>query len=404
MRNKMLLVIMTTLLMAGVAASQGPSVEIQSHLINTDPFPLQSGDDGDLYFKVVNKGDIEAENVTVQLQDYFPFTVKEDRKTTYQIGSMAPGVEYHISTEFLVDEAAPDGNSSYPVKVMFDLNGDRHATTRYIDVEVQSTDVQLNLANIQATPSELRPDTEGNEVAVDVINTGDETAENVVLDLDLPHGAEPSTSLSHHAALGNIEPGETKTATFRFDLNRSVAPGMMTFPGTLHYSSGGDGTDISKDADSSIDIEGAPLYQITSFNGTLTAGERSQVRATVKNVGTEESRATRLQFLDDADLPFSFESSNVFVGTLDPGETGTAVFSVKPENDAVAKQYLLDFEARGVHGTDVFVDTSTHSINVEGSRSSPVPGGLGTAGVLLVVGLLAVVGYRYRRRILKRMR
>ncbi len=394
--NKTLTTTFLIALLAATAAAQGPTVNLDGQLLTSDPPQLQAGGSGDVTVAIRNTGDTKAENVTVTLLDRHPFQIQPDRQRTYDIGSIAPGQKYYISTSVLVADDAPDGSNDLQMRVSTSTG------TRTLDVplEVRAEDLELNLANVQTQPTTLRPDTEDASVSVTVTNTGQKAAENVVLDLELPHGIEPTSSLSYRHALGTVPAGETRTASFQLDVNASVEPGLLEFPASLTYSPGDSAEELSKDVPFSVNIEGAPLYSITDIESDLTAGKQGQIRVTVENTGTAESTSTRLRVLDNADLPFSFESANVFIGTLEPGDDGTAVFTTTVESDAAVKEYLLDFEARGTQDTTVFVDEETEGIRVSGSSGTsgstidPISAGLGG----LVVAVLAGAGFLIRRR------
>ena len=87
--------VLTVLLFIGTAAAQnGPNqqptssntdtlaTELDAVLINTDPVPLQTGEDADTTFKIVNNGNMEAEGVSAEIIDSYPFSLKPDRQRT----------------------------------------------------------------------------------------------------------------------------------------------------------------------------------------------------------------------------------------------------------------------------------------------------------------------------------
>jgi hypothetical protein len=118
----------------------------------------------------------------------------------------------------------------------------------------------------------------------------------------------------------------------------------------------------------------------------------------VRNTGNEESVSTRIRLLDSSDQPFSYSSSSQFIGTLEPGQTGTAVFEVTPESEAETKDYLVDFEIRGVKNTNVFTEDTTLRLPVDGERrdSQGLPVPLPVLAALLV---LAAFAYYFRDRL-----
>ena len=393
MKTKTFTIAFLCILLAGSVASQQarPSTNLEATLINTDPVPLQSGEDGDITFKIRNTGDTEAE-VEVEILDQYPFRLKPDRQRTYDLGTVTPGQEYQISTEIIVAENASDGSHELPVRV----TSGGVSRTRNVEVEVQGEDIDLNLANLKTTPPQLVPDREDAMMTVDVVNNGEKTAENVVLQLDLPEFFQQTSSFSTRQSLGNIADGETKSAEFMFDINETAPMGLVEVPAEMTYTAGDSTAEIQKEERFSVYINGKPQYQIVNVEEDLQTGATRELSITVRNIGEEESTSTRIRVLDSSDQPFGYTSSSQFIGTLQPGAEGTAVFEVDTDSDADAKDYLIDFEIRGVKDSEVFTDDKTVSVSVVqraqgGSELPIIP--------IAVVAALVILLFVFRKRI-----
>lgn len=402
MKHRTLTALTALLLLTGTTAAQtkttqtkttssGASTGIEALLVNTDPIPLQAGESGDINLKLRNTGDTEAENVEVHLADSFPFKVQPDRQRNYSLGDMTPGQEYQISTDVLVAEDAPDGTSNFKLKISY---GD-FSFTEKVPVEVQSQDIELNLANIQTQPSTLMPDTEDNQLTVETVNNGDKTAENVVLKLEFPEYFEKTSSFSTREALGNLKPGQVKKAEFKFDINRTAPEGMADIPATLTYTEDDSTAEIKKQENFNIHLNGKPQYKVTNIESDLVTGQKGTLRVTVKNTGEQKSTSTRIRVLDSSDLPFSYDSSSQFIGTLKPGQSGQAVFQITTEQDAAVKDYLLDFEIRGVKDTEVFTDDKTLKLNVKASQQQE--SGTPTLPIAALIIIAAITIYYFRK-------
>ena len=397
-KTKFTALILAAVLFAGIAASQQQQsstneryTNLQATFINSDPVPLQSGESGDINFKIRNTGNAPAEDVRVELVNHFPFEVKPDRRTEYSLGTLTRGEEYHISTEVLVADDAPDGSNNFRIRI---TNGDFSRTVN-VPVEVQSEDIDLDLANLKTEPQQLRPDTDNNLMTVDVVNNGEKTAKNTVIDLELPEYFERTSSFSTRQALGNVQEGQVKTGEFNFDLARDAPSGSTTINGEITYTAGESSSQITEPVSFDVHIEGRPQFEVTDLESELQAGSTKELRLEVENIGDKKASSTRIRALDSADQPFSYDSSSQYVGTLDPGQSGEAVFQIDTDSDASAKDYLIDFETRGVQGTEVFVEDTTVRASVNGRETSNLP------LVIAAVLVLAVLGgaYRYRDRI-----
>ena len=398
MNTKLTTIILLAAVFTGAAASQtsnqGPSTSLEATFINSDPVPLQSGEDGDLTFKIVNTGNTEAEDVQVELLDNYPFEVKPDRKRNYSLGALSQGQEYQISTEVLVAEDAPDGSNNFRARI---TNGEFTRTVN-IPIEVQSENIDLNLANLKTQPQQLMPDTENNIMTVEVVNNGEKTAENTVLELDLPDYFERTSSFSSRQALGNIAPGQVKPAEFNFDITEEAPSGPVTLEGAMSYTSGDSSSEVTEEVSFDVNLEGRPQFEITEVESDLQTGSTGELQLTVQNTGDDESSSTRIRVLDSSDQPFTYDSSNQYIGTLEPNQSGTAVFEVETDSDASAKDYLIDFEVRGVKGTEVFVEDSTVQASVsngEGGTSPVIP-------IVVILAALGIAGFIFRDRIRER--
>jgi hypothetical protein len=373
-RNKVTTLFLLTALITttAIAQNQGPSSNIDPVLINSDPTPLQSGEQGDLRFKLVNEGDTEI-SVEVQLLDNYPFQVKEDRQRSYDLGEVVPGQEYQISTEVVVADDAPDGSNNFKARI---ISGDLNRTVN-IPVEVQSQDIELNLANLDTQPQSLMPDTDNNQINIDLVNNGEKTAENVVLNLDTPGFFEQTSSLSNRKALGNIASGEVKTASFNFDLNESAPAGLANMETMVSYSADDSTNTVQQSESFQVNIEGKPQFQVNGVETGLNQGSTGEIRLSVENTGSVESSTTRIRVMDSSDQPFSYDSSSQYIGTLEPGQEGEAVFTVTTDQDATAKDYLIDFEVRGTRNTEVFVEDETVESTVKSTETQedglPIP-------------------------------
>jgi hypothetical protein len=373
---------------ATAAQTRGPSVNLETTLLKTDPIPLQTGEDADVSFKVTNKGTTTAEDVKVQIMDEYPFKLKPDRKRNYSLGEVNSAESYYISTDILVNEEASDGQHHLKVKI---TNGD-FTRIEKIPLEVQQDDIDINLANLKTTPSQLMPDTENNKLTLSVVNNGDKKAENLNVNLDYPSFFEERSSFSKRQSLGNLEPGKTKEAEFYFDIKENAPKGATEIPATITYTADDSTAEIQKRETFKPYILGKPQYEVVKTSAQLKQGQKAKVEVTVKNKGDEKSTSTRIRALDSSDLPFTYTSSSQFIGTLEPNQSGTAVFEVETESDAERKDYLVDFEIRGVKDTEVFTKDTTLKLEVNGKeKESKTP----IIPLTAVLALLLITGAAY---------
>lgn len=379
---------LTALLLGGVSAqTQSTGPVLNAVMLNTDPVPVQSGEDAEITFRVYNSGGETAEGLEVSVVDSFPFDLKPDRDRSYSIGDLAPGQSIQLPTaEVLVSEDAPDGRNEFKVRIETE-NG---AHTKTFPVQVQSQDIELNLANLKTSPTQLMPDMENAQMTVETVNNGEKTAENVIVETELPESFEETSSFSTRQSLGNLPPGQVKPATFTFDVESSAEKGTVEIPTNITYTTGDSDTRIREETEFSFHLAGRPQFEITDVKSDLRTSSSGQVELTVRNTGQEQASSTRVRVIDSSDQPFSYGSGSQYLGTLEPGQNGTVVFDVTAEQGATAKDHLIDFEIRGVKDTETYVEDTTAEVTVtEGTGGEPnlslIPIGIAVA---VAVGLL----------------
>lgn len=327
---------------------------------STDPFPVPSGEDARLRIEIQNTGDTWIRDVNLTFEEDFPLSLEEGEALERELGDISPGSTYQVSTDIVVSDDAVNNRE----RMELTLEASSSTLTDRIPIEIQTGEVDLQLGNIVTSPRTLRTGTETNQVTVEVLNTGDKAAENVILNLGFPYGVEYTSSLATRKALGTIQPGKTKPATITIDLNESLDEGAMNVDGTVSYANDDRNERAETPVSFDLFLDGAPQFTIENVTADLRAGGSGQIRATVRNTGDVEASSTRLRVLDNADMPFSFDSASQYVGTLEPGQSGVAVFETDVDADADVKQHLLDLEARGAQGTTIFVDEETAGIDV----------------------------------------
>jgi hypothetical protein len=387
MKKQLLLALLVCGLIGTAAAD---TIGMEAISINTDPAPLQAGDDADLDFKIRNGGSEEATDITVSINDSYPFTVKNDRQRTFELGDVQPLSEYYISTEILVEDDAPDGVNTLPVTIA----NDAFSVTKELRLDVEQNTADLQLANLQTTPTQITADMEDVTLSLDVVNQGETDAENTVMNLDLPPAFEQVSTFSSRSSLGTISPGEQKTATFTVDIVDDARSGELNLPVTVRY--GEEENEYEVEDRIALYLAGRPQLDLTGATGGFRVGEQGTIRLNVTNEGSEDAEATRVRAMEAAELPLEFDSASQYVGTLEPGQNGSAVFDVTVDGDAPAKDYLLDFRLRGVNDETVYVNDVTISQPVSDTTtgsSSLVP------YVLVALLLVAGIGvYAYARK------
>lgn len=339
-----------------------------------DPYPVEAGKYVQLWIKLDNYGADEAEKVTCELLPKYPFSLDSSENATQVIGRL-PGLESVIlDYRIYVDPSAVEGENELEIKCRSnDYSG---WITREIKLYVTSNVPEFAVGSITSQPAKLLPDTEDNQLTVELNNIGTGDAELVSARLILPEGITPTDSYSDVDSLGRIFEGATSDAVFYVDVDKNVAPGIHNATLVLSYreSSGSRAEYKNQTLDMGLNVKSAPLFEIvaiTSEPEVLSGGVSAQIKVEIKNVGFEDAESVSMKIYKKDDQPFDFDEKYDYIGLLEPGESGEAVFKVTVDEDANQKQHLLEGEIRYVVGDSVFVVSEQIPLTVvEGSAES----------------------------------
>jgi len=228
-------------------------------------------------------------------------------------------------------------------------------------------------------------------VVLEVTNTGDRTATDARA---LFQPAEPFSPFASSGNLGTLDPGESATTRFKPDVSdRALAQDYPLRFVVAHEDTHGN-TLQSDPATAEVDVGPERTFEVVE-GARIAAGGTDQVTLTVENTGggTLEDAVVRI----NTNWPFE-----THVGTLEPGETATATFTVSAGSDATPKSYSFDTTIKydNPFGETVVSDVQTAPVEVTDSEGGP----LGLLLVLAVVPLALVGVLAYRVNLVSRLR
>jgi len=263
------------------------------------------------------------------------------------VGTVAPDGHRQVPVEIEVAEDAEPGTYRIPVVLEFQyvravsVDDEENFITRndatvrtHVTVRVDES-VRLGIDGVSG--EDLRANEDG-RVSVTVRNTGTETATDAELVLKPNDQLTPRTN---GASLGTLEPNETATATFRVGVADVENAGTFAIPFQLRYEDGNGVVSTSAVRTGAVTVEDAPTFDTSATTTDLYVDSTGAVTLSVTNTGDEPVRNARA-VLHPAE-PFSPLSTSASLGTLDPGETGTATFKLEVADRAVAQSYPLTF-------------------------------------------------------------
>jgi len=371
----------------------------QFKLIADDENEVFGGDTGELSFAVKNTGTKTATDASVQLRSqspalYFGSRSSPQSSTSVYISSIAPGESKNLSAKIGAEARTEPGH--YPIETTLSYTNENGVTKRS-DTLTTGVLVQperrFALTNIQT--KRFRVDETDATIQAEIVNTGLGNANNVAVQLASLPGI---TATNGETAVGDLAPGESKPVSFTVSIPEAAEPGTNTFPFTVEYeNANGDIRTTTSPIRKALEIgaEQSP-FEVVNVSTDVSPGGSDTVTVRVQYQGEQPVSATNAKlFVSD---PLSTSDDGAYLGSMEPGETKVATFTVSAGSDALVKDYDASVELRydEQNGDTKYTDGLPIGITIaSGSGGLPVP--LPVIGGLIVV-VIGAGFILYRRR------
>lgn len=375
------LIFLVLLFAAGVKAL-GDTIFTGEYEIVYSYHGVEEGDKFSLLVSVKNSG-LLKEDVRLEIRDDDPFDVEDDE---WDIGTLQSGEEVLRTFRIEVDEDTAEGK--YDLEFRIEDKDDDYEDE--MEIEVSSDKADLIVGDIASSPATISPDLKDLKLEVTIENIGGGDATFTRARLILPEGFSPSSSFSDIVNLGIIESKGGKTAMFYIDSDKELNSGLSEAKIELEYK-----TDTEEKVTTlvfELPVKGKPQFEIErSFTSPsrIIAGSTGSLRITIMNTGEEDGEETSVRVFENADFPFNFDEKTSFVGTLKPGEVGTATFDFDIDSDGKANTYLLRMQTRTLTNNDILVEEFTVPITVVMEEKNIFYGPVGYGIVL--IGIIAII-------------
>jgi hypothetical protein len=249
----------------------------------------------------------------------------------------------------------------------------------------------FSLRNV--TTSDFRVDEPEATIRAELVNEGPAPAQNVVARLESTGGV---TVTNGETAVDDLAVGEAKPVSFTVSIPEEADPGSRSFAVDVEYENAdGDLRSLSTPLRESLAVEPErDRFEVVSTNTSVTPGGSETLTVTLRYRGDEPvSNVNAKLFTSD---PLSSSDDGAFLGTVEPGETITAQFTVSASGDAIAKQYDSAVEVRYEEsdGDTRFSGTLSVGVPVSEAESGGFPTLPAAAVALLVLGGAGTVIYR----------
>ncbi len=297
-----------------------------------------------------------------------------------------------------VGQDAPAGNYEFKLTGRWYKDGEPVGAERFVRFKmlVKREGIILDVANINTMPSDVRPGDDYVKVSTFVENVGQKDSKSVEVKLDSPKMLEPSYANNNRLWAGRLDSGESKQIDFYLDASERAMPGVYQLNYTFNYMDVDDNR-YTKTRSIPFRVQSRPYLEVVKTSGSALAGDSGELEVVVENTGHESSESVDVRVLKQSSQPFTIDVRSDYIGELEPGENGTAIFTLDAHRSADVKEHNFKLLIRSKGDSDegddnIYTYHRKASFDITGESRNPL------LWIGLVAGALIVIVIVWRRK------
>ena len=321
-----------------ISEAQLASRSVRLTFLSQDPDPVEPGEIVDLRFKIENYGDVGIENVNVELNPEYPFSIVEGEERIKNIGTLEPSQKGERGIIILwrvkVDPNAVAGDSE--IEVQYSTKSGVGVKFEPFNIRVQSRESILAVKDVQINPENPSPG-EDVEVSMSLVNLESTDVEDIRVKLNLDE-VLASLGSTDEQIIPRIARGSSYELKFNLIVNPETKSKLYNIPLNIRYSDKfGEETTITTAFGMKVYSE--PDYIISLANSDVrTAGSLGEVTIALSNVGVSDINFVTLELLPSEEYDI-VSTKTVYLGNVESDDYETAEFNIfvkNPGKDRIA--------------------------------------------------------------------
>ncbi len=357
------LLLLSMVLSLGFSTSVSALIELDD--ISLDPAIIAAGDEVDIIVQY-NVEYSAADEFYLGNPDYKfkvwltaddtltkDYAIIQDEEGDGNYGRLYAGNTYNKVFRVKFNSNAPSGNYEFKLAGQWFKNDEPQDTiqTTKLKIPVKKEGIILDISTITTKPGSVRPGDKFVQLSTYIENVGLKDSKSVEIILTSPEGIESSYSNNNRISVGRLNAGESKEINFYLDLDEDLTSDVYDLKYTLAYM---DVDDNSYAATREVPflVKTRPYLEVVSYEGTGKIGETSKLYVTLKNTGEESAEAVDVRIIKQNSQPFEIDVRSDYIGELEAGEEGVAVFDIKSTKDATEKEHDFKLLIRSKGDTD----------------------------------------------------
>ncbi|MDK2849676.1 MAG: hypothetical protein PWP03_232 [Candidatus Woesearchaeota archaeon] len=379
------LVVLSLFMQLSLSFAVDSGEEYELELMHYEPFPVKSGQEFEVWFKIKNLMQDEVKPVIVQAVDEFPFQVIGDNQV--EIDELRPRDYYTFKFRFKVNDDATQGENKLYLKIKY---GNDAFVKKGFDVLITSQSPSVDIKDIETQPEEIVPGKEF-KLKVYLSNSDKSAIRNLKVSLDLDNLPFSPLKSSNSKTFDLLEANEQVAAEFNLIADASTSPGVYKIPLTLQYE------DVLGNTFTSTQLIGVLLNDVLDNNiepiignANLLLNKESDIDIKFVNKGLSDVKSLIVELLDSPDYDI-VGSNKEYIGSIKGDDYDSADFTIVPKKSGkitlkIKYQYLNSMNDFFEKETTLIV---TSNDNINDSKSSSV------GKIILAIVTIAVVVFAY---------
>ncbi|MBZ0297636.1 MAG: hypothetical protein K8L99_34080 [Anaerolineae bacterium] len=267
------------------------------------PSSIYPGGTTQITLQVVNVGDRTAEGVIVSLGD--STFVPANGQASLTLPDLSPSETYTVVLAITAPTDATAGPASIPLELSsYDFSGTMYNDSAHLSVtilEEAERQSQVVLDSYRVTPDSALP---GDTVTLQALftNTGNETASQVLVQLDASNGVLIAGGNGNSVAIGDILPGASVPVEMPLVVANDASAGVQAQSFNVTYLQDGETqqTTASISLNIEVKIDSSPLLLLQSYgtgqDEALQPGQQFVYEMTLQNAGDADASNLLLTF------------------------------------------------------------------------------------------------------------
>lgn len=393
MKTKTLILISLTAIFAGLATAQGPSTNLETEVMHTEPVPLQAGEYADIWIRVTNTGDAEARNPRFEVKDNFPFTPTDKSEFEVARGGLGTGEHRDIRVQVKVSENAVFGNNTLKIDK---TSGNRDVwIEEQIPLEVRTDDRSLFVSELDFE-ERVEPGSSA-EMSLTLENLAESRFRNIDVSLDTSE-LPIATRETSRQRISSVGSDSSEEVNFMIDVDDDADNELHDLPITIDYQDQA-GNELTMMETTGVNIGGFPNIDVAVEESDIRTEGRGEVTFRILNRGEGQARFAEIQ-LEDSEQYEILSEDSIYLGSMIADDYQTAEFDIYVEDGESPLELPVTVDYRDGDGDQVSsfdVERTLYSSNElrqYGLSQSSNPWII----VLVVLGLVGVGVVYWRKK------